>query len=594
MKPPKKPIKVFISYSHDNEEHGQRVRALSDRLRIDGIDCRIDQYEVAPPKGWRRWMEDQIKWADFVLMVCSETYHRRVQGREKTGQGLGATYEATLLLDQLYESGMRNSRTIPLLFAGAETTQIPLPLRTYTCYYLDANDEAYEEQYQALYRHLTGQPRIEAPPLGKALELESAPPHSSMEVTKRQPWAIGMVAIVFICALWVWHLNLPEPMDKPVMDILQYLEGSGYLANHALLPLEPGDVLQVRESDPPSRDGSSRQLETPILTLRAAECFPELRPGPTTAWQPANNRPPQNLEITIAGIHWTVEDLHTTSTPKLDLSGHFSKSCVDKMHRAFAAGDPLEWFETVVETVFVARNSENATTSTELATPLVLAYRSRPMQLEPAMPDEEHNQPQTSVTAMVAASQESMLPSLISESEASAEDLRDVFLDKEAERFVGRLALQAQQGEDSWERVSIRHVFLTGERFRFEIETTQRAVLSIFHQKPGSESLVDLWPVDSGHPNGIESREAKLVPPPPAFFEMEGKGGEETFFIALADPSQIPGRDKPFENFVLRGLDQANTRGLTDTEEHWIYFETENNSAYLATLAFRLRHSAVR
>ena len=65
--------KVFISYSHDSPEHAERVLDLSDRLRQDGIDCHIDQYEVSPPEGWPRWMEDRIEWADFVLVVCTET-----------------------------------------------------------------------------------------------------------------------------------------------------------------------------------------------------------------------------------------------------------------------------------------------------------------------------------------------------------------------------------------------------------------------------------------------------------------------------------------------------------------------------------------
>ena len=36
--------KVFISYSHDNEEHRQRVLGLSERLRADGFETMIDRY----------------------------------------------------------------------------------------------------------------------------------------------------------------------------------------------------------------------------------------------------------------------------------------------------------------------------------------------------------------------------------------------------------------------------------------------------------------------------------------------------------------------------------------------------------------------
>ena len=74
------PPTVFNSYSHDSEAHADLVLALSDRLRADQIDCILDQYEVSPPEGWPRWMDRQIRAADFVLMICPPTYFRRVMG----------------------------------------------------------------------------------------------------------------------------------------------------------------------------------------------------------------------------------------------------------------------------------------------------------------------------------------------------------------------------------------------------------------------------------------------------------------------------------------------------------------------------------
>lgn len=83
------PVRVFISYSHDTAVHQKRVLDLADRLRADGIDAEIDQYNMAPPEGWALWCERQIEAADAVLMVCTETYHRRVRGEEAPGQGRG-------------------------------------------------------------------------------------------------------------------------------------------------------------------------------------------------------------------------------------------------------------------------------------------------------------------------------------------------------------------------------------------------------------------------------------------------------------------------------------------------------------------------
>jgi hypothetical protein len=85
--------RVFISYSHDSEEHKHHVRRLSDRLREEGVDCRIDQYEESPPEGWPQWMVNQIEDADFVLVVCTKTYARRFSRQEQPGRGLGGSWE---------------------------------------------------------------------------------------------------------------------------------------------------------------------------------------------------------------------------------------------------------------------------------------------------------------------------------------------------------------------------------------------------------------------------------------------------------------------------------------------------------------------
>jgi hypothetical protein len=119
--------KVFISYSHDSAEHADRVLALSDRLRADGIDCILDQYEDSPAVGWPRWMDRQIRAADFVLMICTATYYRRVMGEEEPGKGHGVAWESTLIYQYIYNAGTSNTRFIPVLLKGAHASAIPTP-----------------------------------------------------------------------------------------------------------------------------------------------------------------------------------------------------------------------------------------------------------------------------------------------------------------------------------------------------------------------------------------------------------------------------------------------------------------------------------
>ena len=69
--------RVFISYSHDSEDHREAVLQLAQQLRGWGVDVHLDRFVTAPEAGWPRWMMTEVDAADFVLLVCTPTYRRR-------------------------------------------------------------------------------------------------------------------------------------------------------------------------------------------------------------------------------------------------------------------------------------------------------------------------------------------------------------------------------------------------------------------------------------------------------------------------------------------------------------------------------------
>jgi SEFIR domain/Effector-associated domain 7 len=162
--------KVVISYSHDSLEHKERVLALADRLRMDGIDANIDQYEAVPPEGWPRWMLDQVYRSDFVLIACSEEYDRRFQGNEAYGKGKGATWDGDVIIQELYDAQGNNSKFIPITFNWQDYSFIPSPLLGATYYRLDTNDG-----YELLYRRLTNQEKISSPAMVRIKSLPLPP-----------------------------------------------------------------------------------------------------------------------------------------------------------------------------------------------------------------------------------------------------------------------------------------------------------------------------------------------------------------------------------------------------------------------------------
>jgi tetratricopeptide (TPR) repeat protein len=156
------PPKAFISYSHDSSGHENRVLSLSERLRKDGIDIALDQYLAGTPQeGWPRWMMNQLDWADFVLVVCTETYYRRFRGHEEPAVGKGADFEGQLITAELYRTRSSTKKFVPIIFAPADEEFIPEPLSVLTHYQMVS-----DEKYENLYRFLTGQAGIRPAELG--------------------------------------------------------------------------------------------------------------------------------------------------------------------------------------------------------------------------------------------------------------------------------------------------------------------------------------------------------------------------------------------------------------------------------------------
>jgi hypothetical protein len=131
--------KIFLSYAHASELHNQHVIELASSLRKAGLVVVFDGDVTSPqgpPQGWSQWMLDQIDEADWVLVVCDETYYKRFRGKEIQGQGLGVRWEGSIIRETLYSRGALNPKFIPVVPENSNTMHIPDPLRGATYYYL--------------------------------------------------------------------------------------------------------------------------------------------------------------------------------------------------------------------------------------------------------------------------------------------------------------------------------------------------------------------------------------------------------------------------------------------------------------------------
>jgi TIR domain len=152
------PPKVFVSYSHDSIDHKDWVLKLATRLRANGIDVTLDQWDVPLGGDLPKFMEDGLIDAKKVLAVCSETYVNKANAG-KSGVG----YEK-MILSAVLMRDISDTKIIAVIRNNAATS---LPTFLGTKRFVDFREDlTFEERYQDLERELHGVGIIAKPPIG--------------------------------------------------------------------------------------------------------------------------------------------------------------------------------------------------------------------------------------------------------------------------------------------------------------------------------------------------------------------------------------------------------------------------------------------
>jgi len=165
--------RVFISYAHDSDDHQEAVRDLWILLRGCGIDARLDLPAAERRQDWPLWMLEQIREADFVLVIASPAYRRRAEGTATADEGRGVQFEAALLREELYrdrDAGM--GKFLPVVLPGQSADDIPAYLGQTTATHYRVT-EMTQAGVERLLRVLTDQPLEVEPPLGQIPKLPS-------------------------------------------------------------------------------------------------------------------------------------------------------------------------------------------------------------------------------------------------------------------------------------------------------------------------------------------------------------------------------------------------------------------------------------
>jgi hypothetical protein len=152
--------KVFISYSHDSDQHKDWVRTVAIALRTKGIDAVLDQWDLKPGQDMAAFMANGIRTADRALLICTAPYVAKAEA----GTG-GVGYERLIVTAEVI-GAIDTIKFIPIVRNNGGPRKVPdfLGPRLYIDF---SDDDQYEAKLEELIREVHGAPAAVKPALGE-------------------------------------------------------------------------------------------------------------------------------------------------------------------------------------------------------------------------------------------------------------------------------------------------------------------------------------------------------------------------------------------------------------------------------------------
>lgn len=168
-------LKIFLSYSWDNQEHKNWVRQLADRLIQNGIEVILDQYDLRGGEDMHKFMESAVNSATHILVICTPDYVKRANERVK-----GAGEETSLITSDFYTSYLSGKCYLPIVRKSEGLKNVPDYLGSLV-YFDFTDDSSFDPTLQELLRNIYQEPELIKPQLGVKPNFQSSIPAQNLQ-----------------------------------------------------------------------------------------------------------------------------------------------------------------------------------------------------------------------------------------------------------------------------------------------------------------------------------------------------------------------------------------------------------------------------
>lgn len=161
--------RVFISYSHDSDDHRQWVMELAEFLVENGVDVLLDQWDLDFGDDLPSFMEQGITETDRVLVICTDLYIAKANA----GTG-GVGYEKTIVTAEILGNRENRRKFIPVVRNIAGDAKVPTFFGA--AYYADLSDEADQKAVRDELIRTIHEVPVTKPSLGASPFIPKDPP----------------------------------------------------------------------------------------------------------------------------------------------------------------------------------------------------------------------------------------------------------------------------------------------------------------------------------------------------------------------------------------------------------------------------------
>lgn len=153
---------VFISYSWTSKEYQQSIIDLASRMRHDGVDVKLDVWDLKEGQDKYAYMEQCVTNPDIdKVLILSDRIYAEKADKRKGGVG----DETTIISVEVYGNA-EQQKFIPVVMERDNDGKEYLPAYLKTRIFRDLSGIDYEDEYETLLRTIFDKPSHRKPEIG--------------------------------------------------------------------------------------------------------------------------------------------------------------------------------------------------------------------------------------------------------------------------------------------------------------------------------------------------------------------------------------------------------------------------------------------